>query len=54
MKKTVKLNVDYSAVDTTEHKYHRGRVHVHSRSQMPEKQLFSFAEYHAADAERTG
>ena len=54
MKKVVNLQVDHSAVDTTEHKYYRGRVHVQARSQMPEKQLFSFAEYHAADAERTG
>ena len=54
MKKIVNLNVDHSAVDTTEHKYYRGRVHVQARSEMPEKQLFSFAEYHAADAERIG
>ena len=54
MKKVVNLNVDHGAVDTTEHKYYRGRVHVQARSQMPEKQLFSFAEYHAEEAERTG
>ena len=54
MKKVVNLKVDHNAVDTTEHKYYRGRVHVHARSEMPEKQLFSFAEYHAAEAERIG
>ncbi len=54
MKKIVNLNIDHSAVDTTEHKYHRGRVHVHSRSMMPEKQLFSIAEYKAQEAERIG
>ena len=54
-KETVQLNIDYSAVDnTTDKRYSKGRVHVHSRAQMPEKQLFSFAEYHAMEAERTG
>ena len=54
-KETLQLNVDYSAVDTTTDKqYQKGRVHVHSRAMMPEKQLFSYAEYHAQDAERTG
>lgn len=54
-KETVQLNIDYSAVDnTTDKRYNKGRVHVHSRAQMPEKQLFSYAEYHAQDAERTG
>ena len=47
-KETVQLNIDYSAVDTTTDKqYQKGRVHVHSRAMMPEKQLFSYAEYHA-------
>ena len=54
MKKIVNLNVDQAAVDTTEHKYHRGRVHVHARSVMPEKQLFAEAEYKAQEAERIG
>jgi len=54
-KETLQLNVDYSAVDTTTDKqYQKGRVHVHSRAMMPEKQLFSYAEYHAQEAERTG
>ena len=38
----VDLEVDQSAVDkNTTTKYGRGRVHVHARAQMPEKQLFS-------------
>lgn len=42
----VDLEVDQSAVDkNTTTKYGRGRVHVHARAQMPEKQLFSYAEY---------
>ncbi len=54
-KKLLDMNVDRSAVDTsTEKKYHRGRVHVHARSVMPEKQLFSFAEYKVMEAERIG
>ncbi len=51
----VNLHVDKSTVDTnTEKKYHRGRIHVHARSVMPEKQLFSYAEYHAQAAEQVG
>ena len=54
-KSAVKLDIDYSVVDTdTEKKYARGIVHVKNRSRMPEKQLFQFAEYRAQDAERTG
>ena len=54
-KERVQLNIDYSAVDTsTDKQYQKGRVHVHSRAMMPEKQLFSYAEYHAQEAERTG
>lgn len=33
-------------------RYHLGSVHSDARAQMPEKQLFSFAEYKAQDAER--
>lgn len=52
-KKTIKMDVDKTAVESnTGKKYNRGRVHVNSRSVMPEKQLFSFAEYKAQDAER--
>ena len=55
MEKTIKLDVDKNAVESnTGKKYARGRVHVNSRSVMPEKQLFSFAEYKAKDAERIG
>lgn len=55
MEKTIKLDVDKSAVESNNgKKYARGRVHVNSRSVMPEKQLFSFAEYKAQDAERIG
>lgn len=55
MEKTIKLDVDKNAVESnTGKKYARGRVHVNSRSVMPEKQLFSFAEYRAQDAERIG
>ena len=55
MEKTIKLDVDKNAVESnTGKKYARGRVHVNSRSVMPEKQLFSFAEYKAQDAERIG
>ena len=49
-KKIKRAAVD-SDIDT---KYNRGRVHVHSRSMMPEKQLFDYAEYKAQEAERTG
>ena len=54
-KKRLKLNIDHSKVDTsTQQKYNRGRVHVQARSMLPEKQLFSFAEYQAMEAERIG
>ncbi len=50
----VDLEVDRSAVEKDpDQKYNRGRVHVHARAQMPEKQLFSLAEYEAKAAERT-
>ena len=51
----VDLEVDRSAVDSNiDKKYNRGRVHVHARAMMPEKQLFSYAEYRAQEAERIG
>ena len=51
----VDLGVDRSAVDSNiDKKYNRGRVHVHARAMMPEKQLFSYAEYRAQEAERIG
>ena len=54
-KASVKLEPDYSVVDANlEKKYGPGSIHSTSRSRMPEKQLFQFAEYRAQDAERTG
>ncbi len=54
-KSTVKLEPDYSVVDANlDKKYGPGSIHSTSRSRMPEKQLFQFAEYRAQDAERTG
>ena len=51
----VDMDVDRSAVDSNiDKKYNRGRVHVHARAMMPEKQLFSYAEYRAQEAERIG
>ena len=51
----VDLSIDYSQVDTDPHAVRpMGREYPKSRSQMPEKQLFEFAEYHAQDAERIG
>ena len=51
----VDLDVDRSAVDSNiDKKYNRCRVHVHARAMMPEKQLFSYAEYRAQEAERIG
>jgi len=48
------LEVHQDAVDTSDAKYKRGRIHVQSRSRIPEKQLFDYAEYKSRDAERTG
>ncbi len=54
-KSSVKLDPDYSVVDTNlDKQYGPGSVHTSTRSRMPEKQLFSYAEYRAQDAERTG
>ena len=51
----VDLSVDTSAVDTrTDLKYNDGRTYVQARNQMPEKQLFEYAEYKPQDAERIG
>lgn len=53
--KSVKLDADLSAVETNlDKKYTKGSVHSRSRSRMPEKQLFQFAEYHSQEAERIG
>lgn len=48
------LEVHLEAVDTSDAKYQRGRIHVQSRARIPEKQLFDYAEYKSRDAERTG
>lgn len=51
----VDLHVDKNTVETnSEKQYERGSFYPKARSVMPEKQLFSFAEYRAQDAERTG
>lgn len=51
----VHMDIDRTAVDSNaDKKYNRGRVHVHSRAMMPERQLFSYAAYEAQAAERTG
>ncbi len=51
----VDLKVDSSTVDTEPHKERpMGREYPKSRSAMPEKQLFEFAEYKAREAERIG
>ena len=51
----VDFEVNQKKVDIqTEKKYDKGREHVMSRTQMPEKQLFDYAEYKAEDAERIG
>lgn len=51
----VNLNVDKNAIDTNlDKRYDLGSVHSEARTQMPEKQLFSFAEYKSQDAEKIG
>lgn len=47
-------DIRQSDIDTKEQSYKKGRAHVQVRSALPEKQLFSLAEYHYEDAERTG
>ena len=54
-KKVVKMEADYNKVESdVDKQYARGVVHTKTRSRMPEKQLFEFAEYHSQDAEKTG
>lgn len=51
----VNLDVDKKTIDTNLNKrYDLGSVHPDARMHMPEKQLFSFAEYKSQDAERIG
>ena len=55
VKKTVKMEADYDKVESdVDKQYARGVVHTKTRSRMPEKQLFEFAEYRSQDAEKTG
>lgn len=49
----VDLSLDTAAIDTTDAEVH-DRVYVKARANLPEKQLFDFAEFHMQDAERTG
>ena len=54
-KKVVKMEADYNKVEAdVDKQYARGVVHTKTRSRMPEKQLFEFAEYRSQDAEKTG
>lgn len=54
-RKVPNLEVKKEMVDvTTDKQYERGRFYVDARDQMPENQLFTFAEYRPQEAERTG
>ncbi len=54
-RKVVNLETNYDTVESdVDKQYGPGSVHTATRSKMPEKQLFQFAEYRAQDAERTG
>lgn len=48
------LKVDKKAIDTDTDKKRDHSIYVQARAQMPEKQLFDYAEYHVQDAERIG
>ena len=51
----VNTAVDYDKVDPNPKRERpRGREYLKARSQMPEEQLFSFAEYNAQEAEKIG
>lgn len=51
----IKMDVDPTKVDTEPGKRRpMGREYLQSRDQMPEKQLFEFAEYHPQSTERIG
>ncbi len=53
--RTVKMEADLTKVESdVDKQYARGVVHTKTRSRMPEKQLFEFAEYRSQDAEKTG
>lgn len=54
-KRVVDMTVDESAIDTNLNKKNdHESVYVKARAQMPEKQLFEYAEYRIQEAERTG
>ncbi len=54
-RKVVDLTVNKASIDNSaEGKYVHDRIYVKARSQMPEKQLFEYAEYREQDAERIG
>lgn len=54
-RKTVDLTVNKKAIDTdTDKKFEHDRLYVKARAQMPEKQLFEYAEYRQQEAERVG
>ena len=54
-RKIVNLAVDKNAIEAgTDKKYVHDRIYVKARAQLPEKQLFEYAEYRMQDAERTG
>ncbi len=51
----VKLDLDATKIDTeTGSQRPKGQEYVHSRNELPEKQLFEFAEYRPKEAERIG
>ncbi len=54
-KNKVDLTVKRNDIDTdTDKKFNRDRVYVKARAQMPERQLFEYAEFHQQAAERIG
>ncbi len=54
-KNAADMAADKSAVDKSiAQKHVHDRIYVKARSNMPESQLFDFADYHAQDAERIG
>lgn len=52
--KVPNLDINEKMIDTEDHNYDRGRSYLDARSEMPENQLFAYAEYRPQEAERTG
>ena len=51
----IDMSIDKNSFEQNiEKEYDRGRVHVQSRSAMPEKQLFAPVKYQPQNSERTG